>query len=526
MRKRQYKQGQDREQGMLLPVRVEEYISEDNGVRAVDVYVDSLDMGALGFGNTEGGGAGQPAYPPGGLLKLYWYGFMQGMRSSRKLARECERNLEVIWLLKGLRPSYKTIADFRKDNLAALKAVNQDFVLVCQELGLFGGELVALDSSHFRGNVGKKSIYTEKRLKKTLERIEKLIEGYLAEMEQTDAAETHSEAENADLAEKLEKLKARQKRNQERLKKLKESGEKQLAEVDKDARLLEKNGQNVAGYNVQTVVDEKHKLLVTCAVTQDGNDTQQLAPMAKQAKQVLGVSHLEVVSDAGYNNFAQIKECLDAEIVPYVPEPDRNTRFGAEGRFIRTDFHYQAERDCYLCPEGQTLPHYSHLVRHGQVCWSYRSQPMVCANCARKGLCQPPRSRFRTIIRWEHEDIIETHRHRMAKQGRAMMALRACLSEHPFGTLKRWCGWDHFLLRGLSKVRAELSFWMLGYNFKRVLSILGLEKFKEYCLLRAQFRLHEDCFAIISRFWTVFGRSLVPFNTLFRPQRSMTCLLG
>jgi len=524
MKKRRYKPGLDRQQAMLLPARVEDYVAEDNAVRAVDVYVDSLDIEGLGFSNTNGGGsAGQPAYPPGGLLKLYLYGFLQGVRSSRKLARECQRNLEVIWLLEGLQPSYKTIADFRKDNLAAIKAVNQDFVLLCQELGLFGGELVAIDGSHFRGNVGKKSVYTEKRLKKSLERLEKLVEGYLAELEQSDAAETHPEEETAHLTEKLEKLKARQKKNQERLKKLRASGEKQLAEVDEDARLLSKNGQSVAGYNVQTVVDEKNKLLVTCAVTQDGNDTQQLAPMAKQAKQVFGVSHLEVVSDAGYHNFDQIKECLDAEIIPYVPEPDRNAQVRAQGRFIRTDFHYQAEQDCYICPAGQTLLHYSQLVRHGQVRWSYRSQPAVCANCELKAQCQPLRSRFRTIFRWEHEEIIETHRQRMAEQGRQKMALRACLAEHPFGTLKRWCGWDHFLLRSLSKVRAELAFWMLGYNFKRVLSILGLEKFMEYCLRRAQSRLHGGCFVIFSCCWTVLAPSLVRIKILFHPQRSMTC---
>lgn len=486
MEKRQYKQGLDRKQGMLLPERVEDYVAEDNAVRAVDVYVDSLDLEQLGFNNTVGGlNAGQPAYPPAGLLKLYLYGFIQGIRSSRKLARECQRNLEVIWLLEGLKPSYKTIADFRKGNLTAIKAVNKDFVLLCQELDLFGGELVAIDGSHFRGNVGKKNIYTKKRLKRTLERLEKHIETYLAKLEQTDAEEFHQEGDSPQLVEKLERLRARQKKNQERLKKLQGSGEKQLAEVDEDARLLSKNGQSVAGYNVQTVVDEKHKLLVACAVTQDGNDTQQLAPMAKQAKETLGVSHLDVLSDAGYYNFSQIKECLDANIIPYLPEPEKNAQVKAQGRFTRNQFQYQAEQDCYLCPAGQTLLHYSQMVRHGQLCYSYRSQPAICANCPLRAKCHPTKSRFRSIYRWEHEEIIEAHRQRMAKQGPQKMALRACLSEHPFGTLKRWCGWHHFLLRSLRKVSAELELWMLGYNFKRVVNILGLEKFRSYCLQRA-----------------------------------------
>jgi len=487
--KRQYKRGLGREQELLLPIRVEDYVAEDNPVRAVDVYVESLDLQAMGFRNIEGGiSPGQPAYPPGGLLKLYLYGFLQGIRSSRKLARECRRNMEVIWLLEGLKPSYKTIADFRKDNLAAIKALNKDFVLLCKELGLFGGELIAIDGSHFRGNVGKKSIYTVKRLKKSLERLEQLIEDYLAEMEQRDTEEGQVEGRDLNIEEKLEQLKVRQKKHQDRLKKLQTSGEKQLAVVDEDARLLKKNGETVAGYNVQSAVDGKHKLMVSCDVTQDGNDTQQLAPMAKQAQKILGVSHLDVVADAGYYNFGQIKECQGFNITPYVPEPDKNAVVKKQGRFVRTDFRYQAETDSYLCPAGQTLLHYSQCVHNGLLRWAYRSQRSVCASCTLKSCCQPPKSRFRSIYRWEHEEIIEAYRQRMAVNGRKKLALRACLVEHPFGTLKRWCGWNHFLLRGLPKVSAEMEFWMLGYNFKRVLNILGMETFKLYCLQRAKRR--------------------------------------
>jgi hypothetical protein len=418
------------------------------------------------------------------MLKLYIYGFMQGMRSSRKLARECERNLEVMWLMGGLKPSYKAIAEFRKENLKALKAVNQDFVMVCRELGLYGGELEAIDGSYFRGNVGKKSIYTEKRLKETLERLEKRIEAYLSEMEQADEEEDGEDERIPELAEKLEKLKARQKEQQEKLKKLRGSGKKQLAEVDEDARLLSKNGQSVAGYNVQTVVDEKHKLLVCCAVTQDGNDTNQLAPMAKQAKETLGVDHMEVVADKGYYKFEQIAECLEADITPYLPEPDKDAAVKDQGRFTREQFHYDAQSDCYLCPAGQSLRHYSQILQHGQVRYAYRSDNATCAACPLKPQCHLPNSRFRSVYRWEHEEIIEALRQRMARVGREKMALRACLAEHPFGTIKRWCGLQHFLLRTLAKVSAEFELWMLGYNFKRVLSILGLVRFKAYCLQR------------------------------------------
>lgn len=279
----------------------------------------------------------------------------------------------------------------------------------------------------------------------------------------------------------MEQLKTRQKKNQERLASLHASGETQLAEVDEDARLLSKPGQSVAGYNVQTVVDEKHKLLVTCEATQASNDTQQLAPMAKQAQQILGVSHFEVVSDAGYYNFGQIQECLEAGITPSVAEPDKQGRTRRQGKFLRTDFTYEAQDDCYRCPAGATLVHYSQCVQKGKLRQAYRSQPVLCAAWVLKAHCLPTKTRFRSIYRWEHEAIIEAHRQRMAEQGAVKMAQRACLSEHPFGALKMRCGWQHFLLRGLAKVSAELALWMLGYNFQRVLSILGMQKWQAVC---------------------------------------------
>jgi transposase len=248
MAMRRYKQGMERQQGLLLPARIDEYVSQDNPVRAIDVYVDSLDMEAMGFQHTTGGVmAGQPAYPPRAMLKLYLYGYLHRVRSSRQWEQESQRNLEVIWLLEELRPGYKTIADFRKDNLEGLRAVNKDFVALCKELDLFGRELVAIDGSFFRGNVSKGSIYTEKRLKKSLERIEQHISEYLHSIEQADQEEAGQGLEQTELQEKLQTLKERQAKHQVRLKKLQESGDKQLAEVDEDTRWLTKNGQCVAG---------------------------------------------------------------------------------------------------------------------------------------------------------------------------------------------------------------------------------------------------------------------------------------
>ena len=283
----------------------------------------------------------------------------------------------------------------------------------------------------------------------------------------------------------MQKLKERQQKHQERLEKLQASEESQLAEVDEDARLLTKNGETVAGYNVQIAVDQKHKLIVTHEVTQDGNDTQQLAPIAKQAQQTLGVRELIVVADAGYSNYAQIKECQDAGITPYVAEANRNAYIESQGRFVRSEFKYQAEDDCYLCPAGKPIPRYSQIHKNGSLYWAYRSQPKICLDCPLNARCLPAKRSFRSINRWEHEEVVEVHRQRMAEKGRSMMRLRAALVEHPFGTLKRWCGWDHFLMRGLRKVRAEMALYVLGYNFKRVLNILGMEKFMAYCLQRA-----------------------------------------
>jgi transposase len=487
MNERQYKQGIERQQSYLLPPSMEEYIGEDNPVRAIDSYVESLEMGTLGFKNTGGLiTPGQPAYNPKGLLKLYLYGYLHRIRSSRRLEAECQRNLEVIWLLGGLRPGYKTIADFRKENLKGLKQVNQDFVQLCKELNLFGAELVGIDGSFFRGNVAKGSIFTKDRLKRSLAHLEKDITLYLEEMNQADqqgegSPLTHDE----ELAQKLKALQDRQKKRQELLNQLEESGETQIAEVDADSRLLNKGGSTIAGYNVQTAVDAKHKLIVTHEVTQDASDEQQLAPMGLAAKAKLGVDKLETTQDKGYFNTQQIKECVNNGITPYVPEPDKLARARLQGRFTRDFFHYEKDINAYRCPAGQTLTYKSsHKDRSKRIVLNYQSPAKVCANCPLKKQCLPSKTAYRTIARWEHEEVIETHRARMANEGAEKMRERSGLCEHPFGTLKLWCGWTHFSLRGLEKVRAEMSLLVLCYNFKRVISILGLATFRAYCLIR------------------------------------------
>ncbi len=487
MKKRHHKQGTHRGQGFLLPPSIEEYVGPDNPVRAIESYVESLDVEKLGFKNAGGElKAGQPAYHPKMHLKLYLYGYLNRVRSSRRLAAECQRNLEVIWLVEGQKPSHQSIADFRADNLEALKQVTKDFVQVCKELDLFGAELVAIDGSFMRGNVGKDSIYTVERLKRAIRYIEADTATYLREVEQGDQQEKGVSEKAGEGQEKLARLQAVQAKRKEQLEQLETSGETQIAEVDEDARLLSKKGHGtIAGYNVQAAVDSKHSLLVVVEAVKDGNDEQQLAPMGLAAKAELEVEQLTTTQDMGYFNAQQIQRCEEAGITPYVPEPDKQAQVRQAGRFTRDDFTYDAQANVYRCPQGQELK-FSTTSRKGEkVLYFYRSSIPVCAQCPLKSQCLPKKNRCRTLSRWAHEALIEAHRKRMAKDGPVKMRQRAAMVEHVFGTLKQWCGWTHFLLRGLEKVRAELSLMMLAYNFKRVLTIFGLAAFRAYCMTRA-----------------------------------------
>jgi len=486
MSERRYKIGANRRQGMLMPPSIEDYVSETNLVRAIDAYVDSLDMTDLGFAYTDAGSelGGQPAYPPAAMLKLYLYGYENKIRSSRMLEREAGRNVELMWLLQGFTPSHTAIANFRKDNLKALKNVNREFVRLCRKLGLFGREEVSIDGTFIRGNASKASIHSQEKLErqqsKLGQEIEK-IEKYFTELEKNDRSERDKPSEDPQLGQKLEKLKEHQAKTKACLEKLAESGATQVSETDGDARLLKKNGQVVAGFNVQIAVDKKHKLICAHDVVNDGNDTQQLAPMAEKAKAVLEVETLKANADAGYANVQQIKECLDNGITPYVPLPDKNAQTRAEGRFERAEFSYNKESDCYQCPAGNMLKRSGSQKKGNKQSYKYAAKASVCKACPLAEKCLPEKTGYRQIYRWEYEEIIEQHRQRMIKSGRAQMLTRGSCAEHPFGTLKESLGWRQFLMRGLDKVRAEMDLQVLSYNFKRVLNILGITAFK-FCL--------------------------------------------
>ncbi|MBV8401037.1 MAG: IS1182 family transposase [Acetobacteraceae bacterium] len=518
-----FKAGVSREQPSFLPPRIDDYVGRDNPVRAIDAYVEALDLEKLGFRCPgSAGGAGQPPYDRADLLKLYLYGYQQRVRSSRALEREAKRNVEVMWLLRGLAPGYRTIANFRKDNWAAFKAVNRDFVVLARELGLVGGERVAIDGAFFDGNASKASIKTRRKLAERLDAIDQDIEAYGAVLEANDRAEAEDSpagrddggSAGEDIAQKLTSLMAKRAQVQADLAQLEQSGETQLSRTDADARLLSKRGEAVAGYNVQIAVDDKHKLIVASEVVNDGNDTGQLYKMAKAAKEELGAQALTALADSGYYNGQALKACEEDGIVPYVPQPRRTARLEHQGRLSHEEFAYEGDADVYRCPAGRLLtPREGRKTNTGgRIEIRYVSYKSDCDACPLRSRCLSAKAVTRTIYRWEHEDVLERHRVRM-KDAEPQMRRRAELAEHPFGTLKCRAGYRHFLVRGFDKVRGEWNLMALCYNFSRVLSILGLDAFVAYLARRAAERTFLRALRAIT---SAHGRSIALLS-FFRP---------
>jgi transposase len=485
-----FKTGESREQACLLPPRIQDYVGPDNPVRAIESFVRALDLAKLGFRHADRGmEVGQPPYDPADLLKLYLYGYINQIRSSRRLEREACRNLELIWLLKNLRPGYRTIANFRKENWKALKAVNRSFVLLVRELGLVGGAVVAIDGSFFHGDASKASIFTRKRLAEQIAKLDQEIEAYGRSLEDNDAAEAKEPrtdrpdgdgggGDGSDLGAKVSALMARRSRAQADLDRLEASGETQLSLTDPDARLLAKNGQALVGYNVQAVVDDKHKLIVESEVVNDSSDVGQLHAMATAAKDTLEAEALQVLADVGYYSSTELKACEDDGIVAYVPPSEGTGRLEKQGRFSLKDFSYDGAANAYRCPAGALLRPMKGRWQNtsGRLEIRYASRKAICGTCPLRARCLTPKAPYRTISRWEHEDVLERHRARMQGAGE-LMRRRSGIVEHPFGTIKCRAGYRHFLVRGFNKVRGEWSLMALCYNFTRVLNILGFERF-------------------------------------------------
>ncbi|PQP00716.1 IS5/IS1182 family transposase [Pseudomonas frederiksbergensis] len=461
-------QGEHRGQSTLLPDSLDDYVNDSNPVRIVDVFVDELDLVNLGFDGAIPAGTGRPAYHPSILLKIYIYGYLNRIQSSRRLEREAQRNVELMWLIGRLMPDFKTIANFRKDNSKAIRGVCRQFVVLCQRLGLFGENLVAIDGSKFKAVNNRDRNFTSAKLKRRMEEIESSINRYLTVLDAADQQEpTASEPSVVRLEEKIAKLKAQMKELQAIEIQLNESPDKQVSLTDPDARSMMTRGTGIVGYNVQTAVDTQHHLIVAHEVTNVGSDRDQLSSMAKQAREAMASETLSVVADRGYFKSEQILACHDANITAYVPKP-MTSAAKADGRFNNDVFIYDASKNEYICPAGEVLIWRFSSVEKGLKFHRYWSSN--CQGCAMKPQCTP--STQRRIRRWEHEAVLEAMQLRLSKAPE-MMRVRKRTVEHPFGTLKQWMGATHFLTRKLAGVSAEMSLNVLAYNLKRVMKIIG-----------------------------------------------------
>ena len=441
----------------MFPERLEDYIGAENPVRFLEAFVTNLDLHALDFAKAQVAATGRPPYDPGALLKLYLYGYLHRIRSSRLLEAECHRNVEVIWLLGKLAPDFKTIADFRKDNLRPLRAVSRQFVVLCRKLELFGGQLLAIDGSKFGAVNARDQNYNAAKLKELMDRADARLAEYLEAMDSADTAERGVAAlSKEELAAKIAALREKQEWHAELLEQLDEE-QKQISTTDPESRKLPTAQGTVVGYNAQVAVDAKHKLIAAQDVTNEVTDLKQLANVALAAKSNLEVKQTEVVADAGYYNAAEVSRCAEQGITAYIPKADTSANT-ARGLYGKSRFKYDETKDVYVCPAGGELTYRFATYELGRELRYYRASG--CKGCALKQQCTRNKAN-RTITREENEGLMEAMAARMKAQP-WKFKLRKTLAEHPFGTIKRWFGYTHFLLKGLEKVRTEWSLTTLG----------------------------------------------------------------
>jgi transposase len=470
-------QGTDRDQLTLFPEALDEYISQENPVRFIEAYVVSLDLKQLGFRHAVLQETGRPPYHPGDLLKLYLYGYLNRVRSSRQLEREAQRNVEVMWLLRRLAPDFKTIADFRRHNRQAIRNVSREFTLFCRQLELFSGDLVAIDGSKFKAVNRRDRNFTRKQLKRAIQKLDEDIDRYLDEMDQADAEEPEQKKLTAEeLQEKIDEMKRRRAEAEKLEKKLDESGQSQISLTDPDSRMMPVSGgrRTDVCYNVQVSVDPKHKLIVDHEVTNAVTDRDLLSYMAKRVKDLLGVDDLEVLADKGYYHGKEVKACLEAGITPYIPKPETSAS-RKRGLFTKGDFRYDPEQDCYWCPAGEKLTYRFQTTEKGRDIKYYASS--ACAQCAIKAQCTRSKD-GRRITRWVDEGLLDEMERRVRGEPEKMK-LRKSLAEHPFGTIKHHWDQAHFLTRKLPNVKVEMALTVLAYNIKRTIKIIGVQRMIE-----------------------------------------------
>jgi transposase len=466
-----HRPGLDRSQTLLFPERLEDYIAPENPVRFLDAFVARQDLAGLGFTKARCADTGRPPYDPAMLLKLYLYGYLHRVRSSRLLEAECHRNVEVIWLTGKQSPDFKTIADFRRDNLKSIRALNRQFILLCRQLDLFGGQLLAIDGSKFAAVNARDQNFNADKLKDLIARADAHLAEYLQQLDTADAAEPATAAlSKTELAAKIAVLQDRQDWHKTLLAQL-DAGQKQVSVTDPDTRKMPTAHGTVVGYNAQLAVDAKHKLIAADDVTNEGTDLHQLADVALQARANLEIEQAEVLADTGYYNAAEVSRCTEHGLTPLIPKADTSANT-ARGLYGKSQFKYDAAKDVYVCPAGQELTHRFATYELGRELKYYRAKG--CRACPLKSRCTRNKAN-RTITREANEHLMEAMARRMQQQPEKFK-LRKTLAEHPFGTIKRWFGYTHFLLKGLPKVQGEWSLTTLVYNLKRVLNLVSFEK--------------------------------------------------
>jgi transposase len=470
---KRFVEGTDRSQSTLLPECLDDWIDENNPVRVIDAFVEALDLAQLGFAGVEPEATGRPAYHPSVLLKLYVYGYLNRVQSSRRLEREAGRNFEVMWLLGRLVPDHKTIADFRKDNGGAIRKVCARFVELCREMGLLAKASVAIDGSKFKAVNNRDKNFTRAKMERRRAQLEESVARYLSQLDTADRLEPTETlaAKTAHLKEKLAKIKEEMERLRGIEAQTLATPDQQISLTDPDSRSMATSGRGsgVVGYNVQVAVDTEHHLIVTHEVTNVGSDLSQLSHVAKAAKATLQTDILEAVADRGYFSGVEILACETSGIAVTLPKPIRSG-INVRGRFGKQDFRYAAEEDVYICPAGKKLTYRQSTVENGLVLRRYWTN--VCQSCAIKQRCTTGKER--RIARWEHEHVLEVVQKRLDEHPEKMRQRRETV-EHPFGTIKARMGATHFLMKTLPRVASEMALHVLAYNLTRVMNIMGVQ---------------------------------------------------
>ncbi|MFZ0352676.1 MAG: IS1182 family transposase [Pseudolabrys sp.] len=470
---KRFVEGTDRGQSTLFPECLEDWVEENNPVQVIDVFVDELDLGELGFDGVAPEATGRPSYHPSVLLKLYIYGYLNRVQSSRRLEREAGRNVEVMWLTGRLVPDHKTIADFRKDNGGAIRKVCARFIMLCRALGLFTEVSVAIDGSKFKAVNNRDRNFTRAKMERRMTQIEESVARYLRDLDSADRQEPTEayETKTTRLKEKIAKLKEEMQRLYGLKVRMLATPDQQISLTDPDARSMATSGRGsgVVGYNVQVAVDTEHHLIITHEVTNVGSDRAQLAHMAKETQATLEATDLDVIADRGYFSSEEILACDKAGITVTLPKP-MTSNAKAEGRFGKQDFRFVAEEDVYVCPAGEKLACHYTTEENGLALRRYWTN--VCQNCTIKNRCTTAKER--RITRWEHEHVLEAVQQRLDEHPEKMRQRRETV-EHPFGTIKARMGATHFLMKTLPRVASEMALHVLAYNLTRVMNLMGTQ---------------------------------------------------